>query len=160
MSYKIAIASSDGTNIDLSFGEASAFDIYEVDGTEYTLTERRKYDFPENVIPGQPKQSEESGIQAGCGSSEASGGCGSSGNCGTGTGCGSAGGQFPKVELLRDCRCIVCKKIGFHVVKQLEKLAITSFDIDCSVEEALRKITDYLYKIDNHQSLRGTYNKE
>lgn len=43
------------------------------------------------------------------------------------------GGTFPKVQLLSDCRCIVCKKIGFNIQKQLEKLAlikITKLDIE------------------------------
>jgi hypothetical protein len=45
------------------------------------------------------------------------------------------------------------------VQKQFEKLAITGFDVDCTVEEALQKITAYLDKIDKHQSLRGIQHK-
>ena len=74
-------------------------------------------------------------------------------DCGNGRGC--SGAVFPKVEIISDCRCVVCKKIGYKVQKQLEKLAIISFDIDCTVEEALNKITVYIQKTDTHRSLRG-----
>ena len=45
MSYKIALASSDGTNIDVHFGAAGSFLIYEVsDEGAFSLLERRTYD--------------------------------------------------------------------------------------------------------------------
>lgn len=149
MAYKIAVASGDGVNIDLSFGAAYGFDIYEAEGTKYRLAEKRKYELPEGAAPVA-----EDGESCGNGS-----GCSTSSGCGTGGGCGASGGTFPKVQLIRDCRCVICKKVGFHVSKQLEKLAITSFDVDCTVEEALTKITAYLEKIDTHQSLRGIQSK-
>lgn len=134
MSYKIAVATSDGINIDLTFGSAFEFTVYNIDGTDYHISEKRKFeDFEGN---------------SDCNKS----GCGN-GGCGNGTGC--SGGSDAKVRLISDCRCVVCKKIGFNIQKQLGKLAITAFDIDCGVDEALSKITAYLQKIDNHQSLRG-----
>ena len=75
------------------------------------------------------------------------------GGCGNGNGCG-LGGALPKVELIGDCRSLVCKKIGFQATKQLEKKHITSFDVECNIDEALSKIASYFNKIDNHQSLR------
>ena len=60
-----------------------------------------------------------------------------------------------KVALIEDCRAVVCKKVGFQAQKQFEKKAISVFDVECSVEEALEKITSYYYKIDNRQSLRS-----
>jgi hypothetical protein len=150
MAYKIAIASQDGVNVDLSFGSALAFDIYEVEGTAYKFLEKREYELPEGAAP------QKADAVGDCGSGE---GCGSGGGCGTGGGCGSGGGVFPKVELIKDCRCVICKKVGFNVQKQFEKLAITSFDVDCTIAEALDKITSYLDKVDNHQSLRGIQNK-
>jgi len=152
MAYKIAIASSDGVNIDISFGSALKFYIYEVNGTQYQLAEQREY-----VSPETAKSEDTTAIAfnnnelSGCGSGNGCGN-GASSSCGSGGGCGSAGGNFSKVELLSDCRCIVCKKIGFHVQKQLEKKTITGFDVNCSIEEALKKITVYLEKVDGHQS--------
>lgn len=150
MAYKIAVGSSDGTNVDLSFGSALEFYIYEVDGTQYRLLEKREYELPEGAAPVQADAAKD------CGDSQ---GCGSGGGCGTGGGCGSGGGAFPKVQLVSDCRCVICAKVGFNIQKQFEKLAITSFDVDCTVTEALDKITVYFDKIDNHQSLRNSQKK-
>ena len=156
MSYKIAVASSDGIKIDRSFGAADFFDIYEVEETEYHLLERREYSSQKGL--GQKDDAacvltaNSVKEQKDCGTGT---GCGSPGRCGSGKGCGASSGSFPKVELVRDCRCIVCEKIGFQIQKQLEKMAITGFDVDCTVEDALEKITTYFQKTDHHQSLRG-----
>lgn len=132
MSYKIAVASSDQTNIDQTFGDAAQFLVYEVDDKRnYSLAERR--DVP-NVSFN---------VGSGCGSSCQSGGCGGSGE------------EIPQVTLLSDCRCIICKKVGFKVQKQLEKKAITTFDVECTIEEALHKITLYFERVDHHETLRG-----
>ncbi len=148
MSYKIAVASSDGVSIDLSFGAAFSFHIYQVDGNNYEFLEKREYILPEDAQVGLSADEGTCGEGTQCEKGQAS-------SCGNGGGCGNGKGTFPKVELLRDCRCIVCSKIGFQVQKQLERLAIASFDVDCTVEEALTKISAYLNKLDHHQSLRG-----
>ena len=138
MSYRIAVASSDGARVDLHFGAASFFSIYEVDdGGHYSLLEQR-------TVP----QPEADGTPAAC----APAACGS-GACGQGGGgCGSAGPSV-RVELLSDVRAVVAAKIGFNVTKQLEKKAISGFDVDCTVQEALTKITKYFYSVDNHVPL-------
>ena len=94
-----------------------------------------------------------------CGTDRTS--CGTGGGCTTGIGaadCGSGGGchgaPFAKVGLIDDCRAIVCSKIGFNVQKQLEKKAISYFDVSCPIEEALKKITYYYNRLDRHESLR------
>lgn len=150
MSYKIAVASSDGIAVDLHFGAAQEFTIYDVNEGIYTLLEKRTVS-EENVtdvpVEDQACQGE------GCGAGRMSGCGGSSGGCG-----GGVNVAFPKVELLNDCRCVVCKKIGPQIQKQLERRAITAFDVSCSVEEALNKITSYYERVDNHQSLKGLSN--
>lgn len=145
MAYKVAIGSSDGVNIDVSFGAASSFDIYEVDGEKYTFIEKRHHAALET-------NEADSKID----NCESKKGCGNKTGCGSGGGCGGNGAVQLKVELLSDCRSIVCRKIGFNVTKQLEKKAIAGFDVECSVKEALDKITKYFYKVDSHQSLRGS----
>lgn len=139
MPYKIAVASSDGIRIDETFGAAQAFLIYEVSDQTYVQTEVR------NI-------SQEETQDSNCGQSD---GCGQGGCQGSASGCSGKEGASKKVELIGDCRCVVCKKIGFHIQKQLERKAITSFDVTCTVQEALEKITSYFYKVDNHQSIRG-----
>ena len=91
---------------------------------------------------------------ASCGEN-GSGSCGGNGGCG-GNGHGCSGGTevLGKVALIEDCRAVVCRKIGFQAQKQFEKKAISVFDVDVSVEDALDKITSYYYKIDSRQSLR------
>ncbi|MBR1638956.1 MAG: hypothetical protein IJ688_06185 [Treponema sp.] len=140
MAYKIAIASSNGINVDIHFGAAQSFFIYAVkdDGT---FSEQEKRDVPETAESSNAANSS----NGGCGK----GGAGCHGN---GGGCGQGAGISPKVELITDCRCVVAAKIGFNVIKQLERKAIASFDVETTVQEALEKITKYFYSIDNHKS--------
>ncbi len=145
MSYKIAVVSSNGRDLDVHFGAAKQFYIYEVNGEEYHLSETRQYEPPAEDNP------------IGCETVKGTG-CGDGRGCGKG--CGGFGDRSPKVDLVSDCRCVVCKKIGFNIQKQLEKLAIVSFDVDCDVKDALDKITAYLNKVDSHQSLRGQAQKK
>ena len=171
MAYKIAVGSSDGVKIDESFGSAKRFLIYEADGEDYRLAEERAVPGVdgEAVDPALAKSigakytaEETADLQAavnGCG--PAAGDCGSGGGCGTGGGagdCGTGGGcggaPFAKVGLIDDCRAIVCKKIGFNVQKQLEKKAISAFDVSCSIDEALKKITYYYSRVDRHETFR------
>lgn len=136
MSYKIAVASSDSENINETFGSAKSFVIYEVsDG----VCKR----FEERICTTEEKVAENNCNSKVCGNSD---GCGS--------GCGGQGGNSAKVELISDCRAVVCKKIGFHIQKQLERKAISFFDVSCTIKEALDKITAYYSRIDNHETLR------
>lgn len=146
MSYKIAVASSDGENIDRTFGSAEAFLIYEVTDEGYRLVEQREFQPQDNLEEPNCQPTE------GCTPSAS---CRDGNGCGNGGGCGGGNNGSAKVELIADCRSVVCKKIGFHIQKQLERKAISAFDVSCSVEEALDKITDYYRRIDRHESLRG-----
>lgn len=133
MDYKIAVASSDGTKVDLTFGAADSFLIYDVKDGVYSLSEKRTAELPEKTAGTKEKQGC-SGNHSGCG--------------GNGGGCGDTDIHSARVELLSDCRSVVCLKIGFHVQKLLQKKAISAFDVDCSVEEALSKITAYYKRTD------------
>ncbi len=187
MAYLIAVASSDEVNVDLTFGAAEGFTIYEVEGTSYRKKEYRQVpaeaeeetsgtdisrsdfgddgDNTSNISDNRINSEEyrqESGNESnsadvggngyGCGGGNEAG-CGTGGGCGAGGGCGHGGAQ-PKVELISDCRSLVCKKIGFQAQKQLEKKQIASFDVSCSVEDALTKISTYFDKLDNHKPYR------
>lgn len=136
MSYKIAVSSSDDENINETFGSVKSFVIYEVTNGVYQKAEERISD------------AEETASKNNCNSD----GCGNADGCGSG--CGGQGAASSKVELISDCRAVVCKKIGFHIWKQLERKAISAFDVSCTIEEALDKITAYYSRIDRHESLR------
>ena len=137
MAYKIAVATSDGENINETFGSAEKFIIYEVTDGFYEKSEERFY------------REEFDTAKSGCNSSAK---CGKSDGCGSG--CEGQGGSSAKVELISDCCAIVCKKIGFHIQKQLERKAISAFDVCCTVKEALDKIAAYYRRIDNHETIR------
>lgn len=139
MSYRIAAASSDGVNVNVTFREADRFYIYEVDEKrDITLADIRSWtkDDQENSCP--------SGVRNGV-------------NCqsGTGGGCGGAGDAIPKLELLNDCRCFICAKIGFKAVKYLERKAVVTFELEGAIRPAVEKITEYFDRTDHHKSLRG-----
>lgn len=155
MAYKIAVASSDGKQVDLHFGGAAFFHIYDVaDDGSFTAAGRR------SCPPAEAGGSPAAPGPAGCGAPGSAGsGCGAGGCAPAGAACGGQGGGYgaagpsARVELLADVRAVVAAKIGFNVTKQLEKKAISGFDVDCTVQEALTKITKYFYSVDNHVPL-------
>jgi predicted Fe-Mo cluster-binding NifX family protein len=140
MAYRIAVASSDGISIDLHFGEADHFLIYEVGGTAYGLIEDRRYMPEDHTDPASTSGHRPEG-----------GGC-----MGGGGGCHGASHEA-RISSVSDCRCIICRKIGGDMQKALERKGISSYDVDCSVEEALEKIVSYIYKTDNHISLKDIH---
>jgi nitrogen fixation protein NifX len=134
MPYKIAVASSDGVNIDMNFGSAHEFFIYEVgERGECALLEIRE-------------AVKEAGEPSAC-----------KDRC-KGGGCEGSRENHPKVDFIADCRCVICKKIGFHIQKQLEKKAVSTFDVEGKIEDTLEKITWYFHRVDHHQTLRGMAN--
>ena len=151
MSYRIAVASSDREHIDISFGAADGFYIYEATDETFRFIEFRPY-----AIESDGANTEPSEADAICEQEvKTQSGCGNGNGCRGGFGGAGSGAHEAKLSLIEDCRCLICKKIGFGVQKQLEKKAITAFDIECPIEEGLGKIVSYLYKIDHHISLRG-----
>ena len=146
MSIKVAIASSDGINVDLHFGQAKSFLIYELKGSKFELTEKREVPVVENESTS-PDTPSESDFGSGCGGGGF--GCGSGGGCGgSGGGCGggTAGPLAPAVELLLDCRSVVAAQIGQGMRRQFERKAISVFDIELPIEEALAKLAAYYLK--------------
>ena len=127
MAYKIAVASSDGKNVDLHLGSSPFLKVYTAEGLSFQFLEDRNVDV----------------------SSEAEGGC-QGGGCSGGNGGGCSGGGNPQsVEIVADCRAVVAAKVGKNARRLLELKAISVFDIEIPVEEALSKITSYYHKLDN-----------
>ncbi len=146
MSIKVAIATSDGLNIDLHFGQAKAFLIYELKDSKFELTEKRELPASENK-PTSPEAPSPQDFGGGCGGAVF--GCGSGGGCGgSGGGCGggASGPLAPAVELLLDCRSVVAAQIGQGMRRQFERNAISVFDIELPIEEALNKLAAYYLK--------------
>jgi predicted Fe-Mo cluster-binding NifX family protein len=114
MSYRIAVGSSDGLQVDLKFGEVRSFLIYEVTQDKAELIETR------NVPVTNQDQVEDNSNR-----------------------CQGSADVKNKVDIISDCRCVVCKKIGFQAQKHLERKTISVFDIECEIQYALDKITAY-----------------
>ena len=140
MGIKVAIATSDGLNIDLHFGQAKSFLLYEFKDGKFELSEKREVPVDDSaVVALQGPQIETTFACPGGG-----GGCGGSGG---GCGGGSASGPLaPAVELLLDCRAVVAAQIGQGMRRQLERNAISVFDIEIPVEDALKKLAAYYAK--------------
>ena len=132
MGYKIAVATSDGVNVDLHFGAAEVFAIYEVEGLNYTKTESR-------TVPDFKVETAAQNCRSGCGS-----------GCADNKGChGEEKSHI--VEMLSDCRCIVCTKMGRSILRQFQRQAISTFDITMPIDEALPKIVSYYNKTDERK---------
>ncbi|MCR4648215.1 MAG: hypothetical protein K5776_03970 [Lachnospiraceae bacterium] len=143
MGYLIAVGSSDEINVNLKFGEADEVLIYEVEGTDYSLKEKRKLN--------KEAKPQEAGSDNACSSDS----CRSCSCSGSGQGCNGGSDAEEKVRLMADCRCVLFKKVGFQAQKQFEKKAISIFDIECEISDAFEKITKYYEKVDSHSSLRN-----
>ena len=141
MSIKVTIATSDKTNIDLHFGQASQFEIYELRGDHFEFLETREA--PKVEQPDDEGAAGGAGFGAGCGSGFG-GGCGS--GCGGGCGGGATGPLAPAVELLLDCRAVVAAQIGQGMGRQFQRNAISVFDIELPISEALEKLAAYYLK--------------
>lgn len=142
MSYKIAIASSDLIHINLNFGGATDFLIYEVmEEGNYSLLEIR------NAME-EDREVKVKELDTHCISS-----CHGFGV--TKGLCSDTKADSSKVLLISDCRCVICKKVGLHIQKQLEKKAIITFDVEGEIRETLDKITHYFNLVDHHHTLRG-----
>lgn len=135
MSYLIAVGSSDGVHVDLKFGEADKVIIYEVEGTNYSQKEVREFNI-------EAKETEQACSTDSCKSCTCSG---------SGHGCNGGSDVENKIRLIGDCRCVLFKKVGFQAQKQFERKAISVFDIECEISEALKKITEYYAKTDAHK---------
>ena len=138
MTYKIAVASSDGIQVNETFGSTAGFLVYTIMEDKISTPEERVYVSESESMSCTPSNS-----------------CGNGNGCGNGVqNCGGNAGIAAKIALVGDCRCVVCRKIGFQVQKQLERKAISYFDVSCSITEALDKIIAYYRRVDRCQSLR------
>lgn len=136
MSYRIAVASGDGKTVDTGFGAAEDFLIYEVNGTEYRLLEKRK-----SLCSVSRNADVDQGTSCADHENNASG-CDGDGN----TDCRGHGKHSGMVSAVSDCKCVLCKKIGYGAQKELERKGILSFDIEMDIDEALKKIVIYIDK--------------
>lgn len=126
MSYKVAVTTSDQQNINLHFGAAEAFYIYELsEGEEAQFTERR--DIPQEWLEAYRQEMKSKGC---CGKNE--------------------GYIYSIAALLEDCKYLLTEKIGPRPYKAVLAKGISCLEISCPVEEALQKISAYEKRMTRH----------
>lgn len=151
MSVKIAVATSDGENVDLHFGKADSLLIFELEEQGGTKTFVQK---EARSVPAETSLEASAAQPCGTGAGGFSGGCGSGdggrcANCHGGGGCcGGRGNISLRVEKFLDCRAIVAAQIGGNMRRQFERSAISCFDVELPVKEALEKLAAYYTKFE------------
>ena len=120
--YKVAVATNDGVNVNVHFGHAAAFDIYEVDEAS------GKYEKVEVRL--KPEHCD--------------------GSCGDGT-CGQREVQhssmYAAAKNLADLDYVLCEQLGPQAIQSLARFNVRAFDIALPIAEAIAKINVYRKKI-------------
>ena len=137
MSTKVSLVSSDGLKIYLHFGQAKEFFIYELQKDAFVQIEKRE--LPVNSGEAALRKAQVPQDEAFC----CPGGGGGCGGCGG----GASGPLAPAVELLLDCQAVIAAQIGQNMRRQFERNAISVFDIELQVSEALEKLAAYYSKL-------------
>jgi len=103
---KIAVASSNGKIIDLHFGDANRFIIFEIKDGESKFHEiREKTDMK---IDNHQER------------------------------------WVASIDLVEDCKAVICSKIGNEPTIELMKLGIKPIKLDCDVNEAVQSCAEHL----------------
>ena len=120
--YKVAVATNDGVNVNVHFGHAAAFDVYEVDD------ESGKFEKVEVRV--KPEHCD--------------------GSCGDGT-CGQRdverSSMFSAAKNLADLDYVLCSQLGPQAVQALTRFNVRAFDISLPIADAIAKINLYRVKI-------------
>ena len=133
--YKVAVATNDGVNVNVHFGHAAAFDIYEVDEAS------GKYEKVEVRL--KPEHCD--------------------GSCGDGT-CGQREVQhssmYAAAKNLADLDYVLCSQLGPQAVQALTRFNVRAFDIALPIADAIAKINIYRKKIAERLSkIKGLQDK-
>ncbi len=102
---KVAVTSTNGKDIDLHFGDAKSFLIFEVKGGSSEFLEiRKKTDIPLENHTDQ---------------------------------------WIESLEILKDCKAVICSKIGKEPSIELRKSGIRPIQLDISVKDALKECSNH-----------------
>lgn len=138
----VAVASSDGAAIDIEFGRAGRFFIYRIVGGGVPSAELVETRWVAQADGGDPSAA----------AAVFAGSCAGGAMPPGGEGCCRAGAPSPqlkaRLDVLRDCACVLCAHAGPRAQKLLEQHAIALFDIQMPVDQALSKVAAWY--------LRGT----
>lgn len=131
MSFKIAVATKDGKNIDTAFATAKKFLILEVESDGKYVEEG--YRGNPNIALAVPNSA------SSCGASSC-GGCG--GGCG--------GGSSYSVEFLWDCHYVLATSFGHKEAKLLNRIFIDALEVSLPIDKAVVKVALYDNRVTNN----------
>jgi predicted Fe-Mo cluster-binding NifX family protein len=122
MGYKFAVGSSDGENIDLHFGQAEQFYIYETDDNDgYNFVEIRPRELPQDEARRHEVTT------------------GGGGKCGE-------GGEVD-ATVIADVQYLLVASIGMNALRSLARQNITAFDVPGSIDKAIKRVIGHNKKI-------------
>ena len=120
--YKVAVATNDGVNVNVHFGHAAAFDIYEVDEAS------GKYEKVEVRL--KPEHCDGSCVDGTCGQREV-----------------QHSSMYAAAKNLADLDYVLCEQLGPQAIQSLARFNVRAFDIALPISEAIAKINIYRNKI-------------
>lgn len=135
MSFKIAVATSDGKNIDTAFASAKKFLILEVESDGKYVEEG--YRGNPNIALTAPSSAST------CGASSC-GGCG-----------GGCGGASYSVEFLWDCHYVLVTSFGHKEAKLLNRIFIDALEVSLPIDKAVAKVALYDNRVTNNGANKG-----
>lgn len=146
MSFKVAVATSDGVNVDTHFGQARSFAVYTVD-------EDGAFERSGTVeIPAHAEAASQ-------GAATAPGGCGSGGGCGGGQGgCGAgAGGAAPATlaACFEGVSYVLAAHAGNRMCKALGARGVTLLAVELPLADALAKVAVYEARLNRFRNKRS-----
>ncbi|MDR3072823.1 MAG: hypothetical protein LBU41_04955 [Clostridiales Family XIII bacterium] len=124
MTYRVAVTTTDGENVNLHFGQARKFTIVEVNQKtgEYSLTETRIFEAGEHTAHASAP-----GFSESCG-------------------CANASAVEGLVELISDCDYLLTTRIGNKPHRVLLRNGVATLETDVPISLAIEKLTTYLNK--------------
>ncbi|MDR3222127.1 MAG: nitrogen fixation protein [Methanobrevibacter sp.] len=103
---KIAVASTDGKEINLHFGDAKTFFIFDLDSNNFEFEEvRKKRDIPVCEHTERWRYS---------------------------------------IDLISDCKAVLCSKIGKEPHVELRKLGIKGIRLNCAVKDGIKECMKHM----------------
>jgi predicted Fe-Mo cluster-binding NifX family protein len=132
--YKVAVATNDGVNVNVHFGHAAAFDIYEVDDVSGK--------FEKIEVRVKPEHCDGSCGDGACGRQEV-----------------EHSSMFAAAKNLADLDYVLCQQLGPQAIQSLARFNVRAFDIALPIAEAIAKINIYRKKIAERLSkIKGAQN--
>ena len=133
--YKVAVATNDGVNVNVHFGHAAAFEIYEVDDASGKFEKVELREKPEHC----------------------------DGSCGDGT-CGQRNPEetsmYSAAKNLADLDYVLCQQLGPQAIQSLARFNVRAFDIALPIADAIAKINVYRNKVAERLArIKGLQNK-